>query len=220
MANSSCIMYPEVNGKPSKLYKHLLNEKKIERTVVNYIYAAYLTSDLADKMDQAGYKRNSQGQHEGSDVLKFIDYASWVSEVSSLAQEERRIGAVDNNGKRIDYTNAEEALDKANDLNNTSKGLVATVIQHGDVYNIIVAEKNSRTFGYAESVAEKLKAWDIYKQAFSSIGIDIEVMPQEIASTFSAYNTDLAQRLINLQKTQIDYCRLINQELNPLIHFL
>ena len=205
MAKTSCVMYPEVNGKPSRLYKDLLEKSKLERTLTNYIYAAYKASDMADKMDQAGYKRNAQDEHNASDVLKFIDWSTWQSEISSLSQTERQIGATDSNGKRIDYTNAKEALEKADALNKSSKGLVATVIQHGDVYNIIVAEKNSRTHNYSPEVEEKLKLWDFYKQVFGSKGINIEAMPQELTNTFSAYNTDLIQRLINLQKIQIDY---------------
>ena len=91
------------------------------------------------------------------------------------------------------------ALEKADDFNDNHKGLIATVVQHGDIYNIIVAEKNSRTHTYAMDVKEKLKVWETEKQAFNAVGIDIENMPQEISSTFTPYNLGLVQHLQNLQ---------------------
>lgn len=200
----SCILYPEVNGEPSKLYKEFLNGAKIERPLTNYLYAAYITSDMADKMDNAGYKRNSQGQHNASDVLQFIDFAKIQSEIGNMASIEIQAGAMDSNGKRVDYPNAKDALDRADKFNDTHNGLVATVVQHGDVYNIIVAEKNANTHDYSIGVKQRLKVWDVYKQAFNAIGIDIDNMPAELATTFSANNTSLAQQLMNFRYLRIN----------------
>lgn len=195
----SCILYPEVNGEPSKLYKEFLEKAKIKRPLTNYLYAAYITSDMADKMDNAGYRRNSQGQHNASDILSFIDFAKMQSEMESLSSQELQMGAMDSNGKRIDYANAKDALDRADKFNDTHIGLTAIVVQHGDVYNIIVAEKNANTQTYSIDVKQKLKVWDVYKQAFNAIGIDIDNMPQELSSVFSANNTGLAQQLLNFK---------------------
>lgn len=196
---NSCILYPEIDGKPSRLYKDFLEKSKLKRPLTNYLYAAYITSDMADKMDAAGYRRNAQGQHEAKDVLAFLDFSKIQNEMESLAQAEWQMGATDTNGKRIDYTNAKEALDKADNFNDTHTGLVATVVQHGDTYNIIVAEKNANTQTYSIGVKQRLKAWDVYKQAFTAAGIDIENMPAEVQSTFSANNTYLARQLLNFQ---------------------
>ena len=204
MARNSCVLYPEApNGENSRMYKDLLEKNKLTRPLVNWIYAAYQASNLGDAMDNAGIPRNSQGEHNAADVLKFIDFNTIQAEIAGLSQTEIQIGATDINGQRIDYTDAKDALTRADNLNNTSKGLVATVVQHGDIYNIIVAEKNSRTHNYSTSVREKLQVWDVYKQAFNNIGIDIENLPGEIQSTFSAYNNGLVQHLQNLKRIQI-----------------
>lgn len=195
----SCILYPDINGKPSKLYKELLDKAKIDRPLTNYLYADYITSDMADKMDAAGYKRNSQGQHNVFDVLSFINFAQLQNEIENLSSQELQIGAIDANGKRIDYTNAEEALNKADKFNDTHTGLTAIVIQHGNIYNIIVAEKNANTHTYSIDVKQRLKVWDVYKQTFKTIGIDIDNMPSDLATIFSAYNTNLVQRLLNFK---------------------
>lgn len=205
MRKDSCILTPEApNGEPSRLYKDLLNVAKIPRPLTNMFYASYITSsDMADKMDNAGYKRNPQGQHNYGDFLRFIDYGKIQSEMSSLNLAEKQLGAVDNNGQPVDYQNSKDALDKADKFNDNHKGLTATVIQHGDVYNIIVAEKNANTLSYNADTKARLKTWDVYKQAFNSVGIDIENMPSELSTTFSAYNTDLATQLKNLQMVAI-----------------
>lgn len=202
--NNSCVLYPEVNGESSKLYKELL-KSVADRPLVNWIYASYVSSNMGDTMEQHNIKRNSQGEHSAMDVLKFIDWSTIQRDMSQLSTDEKVMGAVDNNGRRIDYTDAKEALDKANDFNNSHSGTVAIVEQHGNVYNIIGAEKNSTTYIYAHDVEKRLKIWEVYKQVFNSNGIDIENMPDEIKDVFSAYNYKLAEYLKDLQNRSIDY---------------
>ena len=185
------------------MYKDLLEKNKLGRPLVNYLYAAYTASNMADQMDNAGYPRNSQGEHEAKDVLKFIDFNTMQNEIANLSMAEIQLGAVDTNGQRVDFSNAKDALEKADAFNDSHTGLTATVVQHGDIYNIIVAEKNSKTHTYPIGVKERLKIWDVYKQAFNGIGIDIENMPQELSTTFSAYNMALIQTLQNLKNLAI-----------------
>ena len=203
MAKKSCELYPEVNGKPSRMYRDLLKVKKLKRPLANYIYAVYLSQNLADAMDNAGFKRNAQGEHSANDVWKFLDVASWQNEVNSLTDTEEQEGFIDNNHQRIDFTDAKVALEKADAFNDSHKGLTATVVQHGDIFHIIAAEKNSRTLTYAQDVKTKLKVWEVEKQAFAAVGIDIENMPQELKSIFSPQHTSLVQYLQNIQRMQI-----------------
>lgn len=200
----SCILYPEVNGEASKLYKDLLGKAKLSRPLVNYLYSAYLSSNTADAMDNAGYTRNSQGQHNYNDVLKFLDFAKMQNEMGSLASAERQLGSVDMNGKRVDFTDSMNAFTKADNFNDTHTGLVATVVQHGDLYNIIVNEKNANTHTYPLLVKQKLKVWDIYKQVFNSIGIDINNLPSELSGIVSVNNPDLVQQLKNFKFLRIN----------------
>ena len=208
MAKNSCTLTPQVNGKDSKLYRDIL-KKIMNRPQTNWIYATYVASNMAAIMNQQGYLTDSNGEHKAYDVLKLMDYATIQNEMSSLAQEEKRLGAVDQNGNRVDFTDAKVAYEKADSFNDTHKGLVANVNKHGTganaVYNIIVYEKNSRTHNYGTSVKERLKVWDVYKQVFGSIGVDIENLPQELRGTFSPYTTDLVQQLINLKNQPINF---------------
>lgn len=195
----SCILTPEApNGEPSRLYERLL-EKTSSRPLANYLYAAYVTSDVADKMDSAGVQRNNQQQHDAEKYLKFIDFDAYVAESANLNLEELKLGAIDSNGVRVSFPNAEDALTKADNFNNSHNALKAIVVQVGDNYNIIVAEKDSRTHTYGNFVKDKLQVWDIYKQAFNGIGVDITSMPQEVQGTFNAMNSTLAQQLKNLK---------------------
>ena len=205
MANrNSCAWYPEVNGKPSKMYQDLMKKIK-SRPQVNWIYANYIASNLGNAMEQAGYSRNNQGEHSADDVMKFLDYTKIQNEIGSLSVEELRLGFVDNNGQRVDFTNAKDALEKADNFNDTHTGLVANVVQHGDSFNIVVYEKNSNTHMFPTSVKEKLKIWEVEKQAFNAIGVDIEAMPQELNSLFNPNYTDLINYLRNLQNTQMNF---------------
>lgn len=210
MARNSCIAVPEApNGKPSRMYQDLLKTIK-DRPQANWVYSCYLASNAADAMERATdangnplYRKNSQGEFNAKDVLKFIDYASMQREMSDLTLAEQQLGAVDSNGVRVDFANAKEALEKADAFNDAHKGLVATVLQHGDIFNIVVSEKNSRTHMQPTYVKEKLKIWDVYKQAFNSIGVDIENMPKDTESVFNPNYVDIAQYMRNLQRANI-----------------
>lgn len=204
MANNSCLVYPQINGEDSKMYKEMLKIVK-DRPKVNWLYAKYMSSNVADVMDQARCKRNSQGEFRAKDAIRYLDYEDMQRDMSTLHQAELQLRAVDVNGNRVDFTNAKEALEKADDFNDHHKGLVATVYQHNDVFNIHVSEKNSRTHMQPTDIKERLAVWEVYKQAFNSIGIDIENLPPELNSIFNANNINIAQTLRNLQAMSINY---------------
>lgn len=206
MRGQSCELYPKANdGKDSKMYKDLLKTVE-DRPLTNWIYASYVASNIGDSMVQANIMRNSQGQHNASDLLNFIDYYTKISpEINSLATEEKQLGAVDSNGQRVDFTDARVALDKANDFNDNHKGLVANVYQHGDVFNIIVSEKNARTHMHPVEVKERLQAWSIEKQVFAANGIDIDAVPAELRSVINPNNLALVKYLKNLKRSQFNY---------------
>lgn len=202
MANKKqCEWYDYVGDKPSKLHKELI-KKQTSRPEGNLIYAMYKTSDIADKMDAAGYKRNSQGQHEASDVLKFLE---WNRENSTISQASEDAGAVDDKNNVINYTDSTEALQKANDFNDSRNNFVANVYKHGDTYNIVVSQKNSRTFNQVDEVKEKLKVWEYYNQAFGASGVDMTSIPEGLKSRFSAYNDTLIEYLQGLKRSDFKY---------------
>jgi hypothetical protein len=205
MGKNTCILHPEApNGEPSGMYNKLLEILK-NRPLANWFYAAYKTNNSADHMDQAGMKRNLQGEHKAEDVLKFFDYASMEKEIANLPLAEYQLGAVDSNGKRIDFTNAEDALQKADNFNNSHSGLMADVVKRGDNYNIIVSEKNSRTNTKGDDIKSYLKTWDIYKHAFNAVGVDITSLPSETQNVVNALNTNLATYLKNLGMMNIKF---------------
>ena len=205
MSKNSCVYTPDApNGKPSRMYRDLL-KSIMNRPLVNRIYAGYTASNMADAMDQAGYARNSQGQHNAEDVKKFIHYADIANEIGKLSSEELALGAVDPNGQRVDFTDARVALDEADKFNDSHTALVANVYQHGDNFQIIVSEKNARTHMQPTEVKERLKVWEVEKQFFAGVGVDIDSMPQALKAVFNPYNMGLVQRLQNLKRSQFTY---------------
>lgn len=211
MAKDTCIAVPEApNGEASKLYKDMLSKIK-NRPIVNWLYACYLTSDTADKMRQATdangnplYKENKQGEFNADDVLKFLNWSEVSRDISDINIAELGVSK-DVNGY-INYSNAKEALEKADNFNNSHKGLTATVVQHGDnVFNILVFEKNARTHTFPDDIKAKLQIWDVYKRAFGAIGVDIENMPESLTRTFNANNPNLVQHLKNLKVMNIQW---------------
>ena len=217
-----CELYPKVttpNGEvASRMYKDLLTRDglKYPRPVANMLYAAYLKSNVESQMEAARkpdgspkYKKNIQGQFNAKDYIEFIDFDKTASEWSDLATEEYRMGATDAvGGNRIDFTDAEIALQKVDNFNNNHKGLVATVKEHytptGTIYNILVYRKDSRTVDLPINTKERLQAWQIYQQVFNNAGVDITAMPAELSNVFSAYNINMGDNLKNLTMLSMD----------------
>ena len=203
-----CEWYDFIDDKPSELHKELIRREG--RPTGNYLYALYKTSNIAEKMDEEKdndgnllYKRNNQGQHDARDILKFIDWGGAHRE--SLDKAAISIGAKDARNNPIDYTDAYDALKRAEELNDTRKHLIANVYKHGDVYNIIVSERTSRNFTQADEVKSKIKLYDFYKQAFAASGIDITNIPKGLENYFSAFNGGLARYLQSIKRSELRY---------------
>jgi hypothetical protein len=177
--SNSCSLYPEVNGEISELYKEL--SKLInDRPTTNLIYAAYLQQGVAADMDFRGKKRNSQNQHSAKDVYEVFEVAKMINEGSDIIKAEKRIGAKDSLGNTVFFTNAKYALEKAQQFNESNTGLVASVVQQGDSFFILIERKDSRTQIRASVVREKQSTWQIIEQAFSRKGMDINAIGDNI----------------------------------------
>lgn len=158
----SCTFIPEVNGKNSMLYTDLL-KKGIKRPSVNYIYASYTATNLADVMDNMGYKRDSQGEHSVNDVLKVIDFDTMMKEANNLTAIAKVNGFSDVSGIPVNFDNAIDALNKADAFNDSHKGVVTSVFQHGDFFHVYLFEKNGRTNLYVNNVKKQLQSWAVIK---------------------------------------------------------
>lgn len=174
MARNQCILYPEVNGKPSKLYKDLLKLTK-NRPLTNYIYAVYLTnSGVATQMDNAGYNRDSNGEHKARDVHKMLNVAQFENEGGDVDQIARRIGAKDSRGNTVDFTDANQALQIAENLNTTNDKVIASVVQINDVFNVVVEPVTSLTQVKALRTQEQVQTWQLVQQEFNNNSIDLD----------------------------------------------
>lgn len=205
MANS-CILTPEVNGEDSKLYKELTGLIK-DRALANFIYASYLANydGVSSILDGEGKRKNSQGQHLGKDVCNFFGVNEIKNTLFSLNSLEMSLGSKDSNGNLIAYNDAKEALNKALEINSNEKAVTATVVQRGNVFNIIVEPRNSRTIDRVVGVQEKLNLWSLIEQSFANIGVDINNLSQDdlLGTEVNALKADsLIQYLKNLQGTR------------------
>lgn len=173
----SCKIGPIVKGKVSKLYiglRSLINDP----LVADYIYSVYTQLGVAEKMTAAGFKVNEQGQHTSADVYRYLEVANMINSMSdsSVYNAKRRLGAIDSNGDPIRYKDPKEVLDRVNDFNDTSKGLVATVSQNGDDYVILVRARNADTQIKAAEMKSAAESWRVLEQALASAGIDINTL--------------------------------------------
>ena len=172
MSKVQCDLYPEVNGEDSKLYKDLLKKIK-NRPLTNFLYACYLQEGVAAQMKDLGFKVNNQGEYDADAVYQFFDVASMKNEVGKISEIAKRSGARDSSGNLVDFTDANEALRIADQINTTSIGAIAYVVSHGDMFNVLVEAKDSRTQVRIIEVRKQQAIWKVLEHTFSNIGIDI-----------------------------------------------
>lgn len=94
-------------------------------------------------------------------------------EATKAGEVARRIGARDNSGNLVDFTDAKSALQIAAQSNSTTTGVVSYVVQHGDIFNILTEAKDSKTQSRTLEVEKKQAVWSVMEQAFANVGIDI-----------------------------------------------
>lgn len=168
---------PEINGEDSVLYKEILNAHKSDRPFVNLIYALYLQPGVQAQMDAAGYKRNKQGQHKYKDVIEFLDIKEFNKQREvSIQTDAINLGTMNTDMSYVDFTNVEEAYDKAQQYNSSHEGRIAYVVQHGNTYNVVLINKDSRTIRHLYDFNKESVVWDAFKAKVREAGIDLDAL--------------------------------------------
>lgn len=181
-----CTRYAQVqvNGKnkDSKLHKALL-EKIANRPVANLVYAMYLQQGVADVMDQVGYQRNTQGQHSASAVLEHFGFQNIVTDIadSSIRAVEISKGVRDTNNNLHNFSDPMDAYTIAKDINEMTNAqgksyLAATVVRHGNEFQVLVNPISSDTNLRAREVNNAMFLWDSLKNAMGLQGVDMDAL--------------------------------------------
>ena len=182
-----CTRYAQVqvNGKnkDSKLHKALL-EKIANRPVANLVYAMYLQQGVADAMDNKNYQRNTQGQHSASAVLEHFGFKNIVTDIadSSIRAIEVSKGVRDSNDRLHNFSDPMDAYNIAKEINemtNTqgdSLHLAATVVRHGNEFQVLVNPISSDTNLRAREVNNAIFLWDSLKNAMGLQGVDMDAL--------------------------------------------
>lgn len=181
--SESCELYPIMeDNNPSQLYKDLSTTIK-DRSLLNYIYAYYLQSEVGAEMDSLGYTRNKQGQHSAKDVKEFFDVSKLINQStdSNIINARLALEAVDSDGNFKYYDTSLEILERCKEFNESNKSLVASVIKQGNKFQIIVDKRNSNTQIRIAQVEDQLKNWEIAKQALSFSNINLNELSNDPA---------------------------------------
>lgn len=182
-----CTRYAQVqvNGKnkDSKLHKALL-EKISNRPVANLVYAMYLQQGVADAMDNKNYQRNTQGQHSASAVLEHFGFKNIVTDIadSSIRAIEVSKGVRDSNDRLHNFSDPMDAYNIAKEINEMTNAqgdslhLAATVVRHGNEFQVLVNPISSGTNLRAREVNNAIFLWDSLKNAMGLQGVDMDAL--------------------------------------------
>ena len=184
----SCTFVPQIQDEPSEMFTGLI-DMHVERPLANYLYAKYIASNAAAKMDAAGFKRNEQGQHNAADVYKFFNVAAiQKAQGFSLSRIESKYGIVDNAGERVKFS-AEDAYNKAKEINDNEVGHVAKVVKRGDTFTVVADKKDSRTQIWQGEVAGALVGWRTLQNGLRRAGIDVDGLTSEMPDLVNPMET-------------------------------
>lgn len=181
-----CTRYAQVqvNGKnkDSKLHKALL-EKISNRPVANLVYAMYLQRGVADAMDAKNYQRNTQGQHSASAVLEHFGFQNIVTDIadSSIRAVEISKGVRDANNNLHNFSDPMDAYNIAKEINEMTNAqdkqyLAATVVRHGNEFQVLVNPLSSNTNMRAKEIDNSLFLWNALKNAMGLQGVDMDAL--------------------------------------------
>lgn len=181
-----CTRYAQVqvNGKnkDSKLHKALL-EKIANRPVANLVYAMYLQQGVADAMDAKNYQRNTQGQHSASAVLEHFGFQNIVTDIvdSSIRAVEISKGVRDTNNNLHNFSDPMDAYTIAKDINEMTNAqgksyLAATVVRHGNEFQVLVNPISSDTNLRAREVNNAMFLWNSLKNVMGLQGVDMDAL--------------------------------------------
>lgn len=181
-----CTRYAQVqvNGKnkDSKLHKALL-EKISNRPVANLVYAMYLQQGVAEAMDKKDYQRNTQGQHSASAVLEHFGFQNIVTDIadSSIRKVEISKGVRDTNGQIHNFSDPMDAYNIAKEINEMTNAqdkqyLAATVVRHGNEFQVLVNPLSSNTNLMARKVNDAIFLWNSLKNAMGLQGVDMDAL--------------------------------------------
>ena len=207
MAKGSCKMVPNVPGtnEPSNLYREL-NALTKDRLLTNYIYAAYLQPGVAAQMDREGKKLNSQGQHSAIDVFNKFNVPKMRAEaLKNTVQLSKSLGFTDSLGNLVNFTDAEDAYQRALDFNRLSSGKLAYVVANGGTFNIVLTNKNSRTIANQALLNRDMVRWQELKKELTSLGIDVKAAMRAKPELLNPGRvSDFIRSLNNLRSTPND----------------
>ena len=209
MSKKDCILVPQVNGEPSALYQDLLDLVG-DRLVTNYLYAAYLQKGVQEAMSNNGFELNAQKQHNAKDVFDFLEGKEMIEAINKslpINKDAERIKAKDKLGKFIDYTNPLEAYEIAKKYNDSNKGRLAYVVQDGNVFHIILQQRDSRTQHHISDMNNQRMLWDELFQQFNAKGIDLNNLLAIDSNVINPANImnflKSTVRLANIQKKNL-----------------
>jgi hypothetical protein len=190
MSAPNCVLWPEVNGKESKLYKDLYALTNKDRSLTNIIYASYLQPGVAANMDNAGKTKDNLGQHKAEDVISELGIDISKLDSGDVLQRARRYGVIDSNNTPTSFNNAEDALRKADSINSNDKRVVAHVVQQGNEFFVMLNKRDTRTLINEYETQRLLNNWNIVKSTFAQLGMDLDAL-------------DFAKDFVNA--TQVNY---------------
>lgn len=161
-----CSVYAQVGDEDSKLHKELTQTSSLTRPLANAVYAMYMREGIAENMDNQGYKRNKQGQHNASDVIQYLGINEWLNNAASISTVKTNYGIIDSTGALHNFDTATEALDIADRINEEQPGLAAIATRNGDKFNVQVSPKDARTLHRSTTVKRQQQTWIAIDKAF------------------------------------------------------
>lgn len=177
----SCVLIPTVKvgnqEVDSRLFKDLLSLTG-NRETAKYIYGLTLVPEFSSLFE--GASKDENGEYTIESVDKILNIKDLVNGKVSHLIDKKELGAVDNNGNNIIYSNPQEAINKVLSFNSSNENSVANVVKVPEGYIITVEDKTIENI----DIPSKIKFNNALNNKLLSItrrlGFDVSVENTEL----------------------------------------
>lgn len=166
-----CNIFPHVGEEDSILYKEILSYVHKNRALANLIYALSLQPNIKSSLSKS--EMNRQGEATLEALKKKIDIDGLLAPAQLIENKKKEIGAVDKNGKTVEFDEMDSLVDKILDFNRDNPNMVAKIGYQNGKYIILVEQKNAVNFRADELLKAGREQLQYYKDLFARHGLNV-----------------------------------------------
>ena len=200
------MLFPIVNGKPSKLYQELYTLTQKDRKLTNLLYALSKQDECKKMFGHSDL--NSQGEPNTKVFIDKLDVKEILNEKANIASEAKALGAITHSGKPVYFADMMSITQRVIDFNNNHDKMKATIKYSDKGYYIEVGTLNAENFNTNNVLNNRINLYNeiINHLANNGLNTNLSIEAKKALNPLSIYYSinrlkDLKSSTDNLNMT-------------------